>query len=69
MVPITALINVVALPYYSYRFISSLSVNEKFIRRISLIISISSGVSLAILSMNSFIGLTVLFGIMDYQLM
>ncbi|WP_459919090.1 hypothetical protein [Desulfocicer niacini] len=68
IIPITGIINVFALPYLFYCSVADL-VKSKGTKVISLIVSILIGVFMTVIEMNVFIGLSSLFGIMDYHLM
>jgi len=68
MVPITGIINAVALPFLIYFSMFKL-INSRGAQIAVVVASMLGGVFLAILEMNALIGLSTLFGIMDYQLM
>lgn len=68
LIPLSALINVFILPYCIYRSFIDLIKNEKY-RFIFAIAVLPIGICLTILGMNIFIGLTAMFGIMDYNLL
>lgn len=68
MIPITGIVNILGLPILIFKGAEEVFQVKRWKPALA-IVSLISGVFLAVLGMNLFIGLTALFGIMDYQLM
>jgi len=68
MLPITGIINAIALPFLCYHSVFGL-LKTRGTQIAFAITSIPIGIFLALIGMNIFIWFSALFGIMDYQLM
>lgn len=68
MVPISGIINTFVMPYLIFKCFSPFFEKHR-IEFVLIIISIPVGVFLAVMEMNILVGMSSVFGIMDYQLM